>query len=112
MEDYSKPRYMSQDAVALLKQFVAALGRNDREGSNEAAFALLAMEAELGKKWQQVAKVLQTNGELTSANKAMRLAVAQTGRSTRWPGAAGHPENQGARVFRAGTPIRAARQQG
>lgn len=72
---------MSQDAVALLKQFVAALGRNDREGSNEAAFALLAMEAELGKKWHQVAKVLQTNGELTSANKAMRLAVAQTGRS-------------------------------
>lgn len=70
---------MAESAVALLHKFVAALQRRSRRDSNEAALALLAMDAPLREKWRMVARVLQTNGELAGANRAMKLFAEQTG---------------------------------
>ena len=70
---------MADQAVALLQSFVAALNKRNRRDANEAALALLAMEAPLHDKWRLLAKVLQTNGELFAANEAMRLLAQQTG---------------------------------
>lgn len=70
---------MADQAVALLHRFVAALNKRNRRDANEAALALLAMEAPLRERWRLLAKVLQTNGELNAANNAMRLLAQQTG---------------------------------
>jgi hypothetical protein len=74
---------MAEPAVTLLQQFVAALQRNSRGASNEAAFALLEQGAALREKWRLIAKVLQTNGELTAANRAMELFAEQSDDSPR-----------------------------
>lgn len=70
---------MADPAVTLLRDFVAALQRNSRRESNDAAQALIAMGAPLRDKWKLVARVMQTNSELAAANAAMDLFVRQTG---------------------------------
>ncbi|MGV3554515.1 MAG: tetratricopeptide repeat-containing sulfotransferase family protein [Croceibacterium sp.] len=69
------------DPTHLLRQFVAALKSNSRAASNEAALSLIGQAAPLGEKWRSIARVMQTNGELTAANRAMELFVEQTGNS-------------------------------
>lgn len=64
---------MTQDeAVTQLRRFVAALESNSRRDANSAAFALIAGRAPLGDKWHSIARVMQTNGEISAANAAMQ----------------------------------------
>lgn len=64
---------------SLLRDFVTALQKNQRREVNVIAFRLLEQQVPIRDKWRLVAKVLQTNGELSSANRAMQLYVEQTG---------------------------------
>lgn len=70
---------MSDQTAQNMQNFVAALQRNDRRGSNESAQSLIEQRASLGEKWRLVAKVMQTNGEVTLADQAMALLVEQSG---------------------------------
>lgn len=69
---------MVDSDVTLLRHFVSALQNNQRHETNEIAFALIARGAPLGPKWHSIAKVMQTNGELLAANRAMELLVEQS----------------------------------
>lgn len=67
---------MTQDeAITQLRRFVAALESNHRGEANAAALALIAGRAPLGDKWQSIARVMQTNGEISAANAAMQNYV-------------------------------------
>lgn len=63
------------EAVAQLRRFVAALEAGDRRTANSAAFALIAARPPLGDRWQLIARVMQTNGEISAASAAMQCFV-------------------------------------
>lgn len=63
------------EAVAQLRRFVAALEAGDRRTANTAAFALIAARPPLGDRWQLIARVMQTNGEISAASAAMQSFV-------------------------------------
>lgn len=67
------------EAVQQLRRFVAALEANDRRTANAAAFALIQGKPPLGERWQSIARVMQTNGELNAANHAMQAWVEHRG---------------------------------
>ncbi|WP_370178340.1 sulfotransferase [Alteriqipengyuania sp.] len=69
---------MSDQTAQSLQNFVAALQRNDRRVSNENAQSLIQQRAALGDKWRLIAKVMQTNGEVSLADQAMALLVEQS----------------------------------
>ncbi|WP_109809100.1 tetratricopeptide repeat-containing sulfotransferase family protein [Sphingosinithalassobacter portus] len=68
---------MSDPDLTLLRQFVTALQSRNRAAVNDAARTLIDRGGPLGEKWRAVAKVMQTNGELGDANRAMELLAAQ-----------------------------------
>ena len=63
------------EAAAQLRRFVAALEAGDRRTANNAAFALIAARPPLGDRWQLIARVMQTNGEISAASAAMQCFV-------------------------------------
>ena len=67
---------MTEDeAVTQLRRFVAALEQGSRRDANAAAFRLIAGHPPLGDRWQSIARVMQTNGEYSSAHVAMQRYV-------------------------------------
>lgn len=68
---------MTEDeAISQLRRFVAALESGNRADANAAAFALLLGNPPLGDRWQSIARVMQTNGEYSSAHLAMQRYAA------------------------------------
>jgi tetratricopeptide (TPR) repeat protein len=63
----------------LFRRLVAVLEVNDRRGVNEVATTLLDSEADIGKRWQTIATLLQHNGEYIRAGIAMAHYVASQG---------------------------------
>lgn len=65
--------------VERLQQLKNALGRRDRAAINAIVFELTSVAAPLGGQWLALARLMLENGELTAAQSAVQLLIAQTG---------------------------------
>lgn len=68
-----------ETARELMLRLRDALGRQDRGEATATALALLAGEPPLGRQWKALATLLQHNGEVRAARRAMALHSAATG---------------------------------